>query len=303
MENILKIKSISELHRLVGCSPPKHPAISFLNFEEMTVSTKASSAIKVNIDLYIISLKSGKGKLKYGRTYYDFDEGTLLFTAPNQVLHPSNLIDDMEDTCGWSLIFHPDLIRHSGLGKKMNQYKFFTYESNEALHLSEDEKNKLLKCIDNIKEEYSQNLDQHSQSLIITNLELLLNYINRFYGRQFLTRSPHQKDIVSTLENLLRNYFESDKPLTLGLPTVKYCAAQVHLSPNYLSDLLKEETGKTTKEHIDFYLLEKAKDLLLGTQLNINEIAYDLGFEYSKSFGKLFKKKMGITPKAFRQMN
>lgn len=303
MENILNIKSISELHRMIGCPPPKHPSISFLSFDDIHVTHEAASALKVHTDFYIISLKAAKGQLKYGRNYYDFEEGSLLFTAPNQILHPSKLVKDMDAACGWSLVFHPDLIRHSDLGKKMKQYSFFTYQSNEALHLSEDEKNKLLKCIDNITEEYSQNIDQHSQSLIVNNLELLLNYITRFYGRQFLTRSPHQKDIVSQVESLLQHYFNSDKALKMGLPTVKYCAEQVHLSPNYLSDLLKEETGKSTKEHIDYFLLEKAKNLLLSTQMNINEIAYDLGYSNPKSFGKLFKKKVGMTPSLYRSEN
>ncbi|MCG8332705.1 MAG: helix-turn-helix transcriptional regulator [Chitinophagales bacterium] len=303
MNQLFNIKSISELHRILGCPPPKHPAISFLNFAEMNVATDISETIKANTDFYIISLKAAQGSMKYGRNHYDFEEGTLLFTAPNQVLSPSNLIEDMDDTCGWSLFFHPDLLYHSDLGKKISQYSFFTYEANEALHLSEDEKSKILDCIGNITEEYNQNIDQHSQDLILSNLELLLNYCRRFYDRQFYTRRKYNKDIVVQIERLLLEYFNSDKPGLLGLPSVKYCAEQVNLSPNYLSDLLKKETGKNTKEHINYYLLEKAKALLLSSELNINEIAYDLGFEYSKSFGKLFKKKVGITPKEYRKLN
>lgn len=303
MSQLFKVKSISELHRILGCPPPKHPAISFLNFTEMNVSGAPSYNVKAITEFYIISMKAAQGNMKYGRNYYDFEEGTLLFTAPNQVMNPTSLIEDMSDACGWSLFFHPDMLYEADLGKKMNQYSFFTYEANEALHLSEDEKNKILDCIDNIREEYSQNLDQHSQDLILTNLELLLNYCRRFYDRQFYTRHKQNKDIVVKIESLLLNYFNSDKPTLSGLPTVKYCAEKVNLSPNYLSDLLKKETGKNTKEHIDYFLLEKAKTLLLGTELNINEIAYDLGFEHSKSFGKLFKKKLGMSPSEFRVLN
>lgn len=256
-----------------------------------------------NTEFYVISFKTSKGKVKYGRNYYDFEEGTMLFTAPNQVLYPSHLTQDFDFEEGWSLFFHPDLFHHYDLGKRINSYNFFSYETNEALHLSDSEKQKIMACLQNITEEYSQNIDRHSQELIVSNLELLLNYCKRFYDRQFYTRSKQNKDIVIQIEKLLLDYFNSDKPTLIGLPTVKYCANQVNLSPNYLSDLLKKETGKNTKEHIDYYLLKKAKTLLLGSSLNISEIAYDLGFEYPKSFSKLFKKKMGITPNQYRQAN
>lgn len=303
MTTLLRVKSISELHRLLGCAPPRHPAISFIKYSEMSIPEEVANFKGANVDFYIISLKTTRGSMRYGRNVYDFEEGTLLFTAPNQVMYPSHLAEDIEDYDGWSLFFHPDLLYHSDLGKKINEYSFFSYEANESLHLSDEEKNKILKCVDNIVEEYSQNIDRHSQDLILSNLELLLNYSRRFYDRQFYTRGKHNKNVVVDIENLLRDYFYSDKASLNGLPTVKYCAEQVNLSPNYLSDLLKKETGKNTKEHINYHLLEKAKSLLLGTEMNINEIAYELGFEYSKSFGKLFKKKLGLTPKEYRQMN
>jgi len=302
MPNIFRIKSISALHKMFGHTPPKHPAISFIPFSAMNI-TQALDVVGINADFYAISFKTKSGKLKYGRSYYDFEEGTMIFTAPNQIIQPAHLQNGIDDKEGWTLFFQPNLLYSSDLHKAMNKYAFFSYEVNEALHLSEKEKVKIKKCVNNIIEEYEQNLDQHSQCLIVSNLTLLLNYCKRFYDRQFYTRSTQNKDIVKKIEQLLTQYFNSSLPIEKGLPTVKYCAQQVNLSPNYLSDLLKKETGKNTKEHIDYYLLEKAKGLLLNTEMNINEIAFDVGFEYAKSFGKLFKRKMGITPKAFRNLN
>ena len=296
------IKSISELHRLIGIPPPKHPAISFIRFSEI----KFSDAIDFSsacTEMYMVILKTTSGNLKYGRNYYDFEEGTMLFVGPNQIMYPPGSTDNVKDLDGWCLFFHPDLLYQSILGSKMNAYSFFAYETDEALHLSENEKRKINDCLQNIVEEYSLNIDQHSNELILSNLELLLNYCKRFYSRQFLTRRKQSKDVVVQLESLLLAYFNTNKPTELGLPTVKHCANELNLSPNYLSDLLKKETGKNTKEHIDYYLIEKAKQLLLGTELNVSEIAYELGFEYPKSFGKLFKKKTGLTPKEYRGVN
>ncbi len=298
--NFLRIQSISQLHQLISKSKPKHSTISFMKFDEMDVSMEMPFD-GVNMEFYVISFKTTSGKLKYGRNYYDFEEGTMTFTAPNQVLYPSHLISDMDGVEGWSLFFHPDLLFGTDLSTKMNQYHYFTYDVNEALHLSDTEKQKIKGCLSNIVEEYSQNFDGHSQELIVSNLELLLNYCKQFYSRQFLTRIKQNKGIVVQIEQLLKTYFNSDKPNILGLPTVKYCAEQVNLSPNYLSDLLRKETGKNTKEHIDYYLIFEAKKKLLGTALTINEIAYDLGFEQPKSFSKLFKKKEGISPNIFRK--
>ncbi|MEC3908113.1 helix-turn-helix domain-containing protein [Tamlana sp. 2201CG12-4] len=302
MSNIFTIDSISQVHSMLGCEPPKHPSITFLRFSEMNIPEDAVFE-RANVNFYIISLKSAKGKMRYGRHYYDFEAGTLLFSSPNQVLYPDHLLNDFQDEAGWSLIFHPDLLFGTDLGNKIHQYHYFSYEVHEALHLSESEQQKINDCISNIVEEYSQNLDGHSRELIVSNLELLLNYCKRFYKRQFLTRTKQNKGVVTQIEKLLTAYFDSEKPAVLGLPSVKYCAQQVNLSPNYLSDLLKKETGKNTKEHIDYYLVNKAKKMLLSTSLTINEIAYDLGFEQPKSFSKLFKKKEGISPNAFRKIN
>lgn len=302
MNNFISINSISELHRMLGFEKPKHPAISFIPFSKMNLPQDINFD-GANTEFYIISLKTTKGHMKYGRNYYDFEEGTMIFTAPNQVLHPSSMVSDTVDTEGWSLFFHPDLIHNSDLGNKINEYSYFLYETDEALHLSDTEKSKILNCIDNIVEEYSQNIDQHSQELIVSNLELLLNYCKRFYDRQFYTRANQHKGVVLQIETLLKKHFSSNTSEKLGLPTVKHCAEQVNLSPNYLSDLLKKETGKNTKEHIDYFLIDRAKTLLLNSDLQISEIAYDLGFEYPKSFSKLFKKRVGITPKEYRISN
>lgn len=303
MANFFHIRSISQLHGLLGLDKPKHPAISFINFRDMKLPQVDLSFDGANVEFFVISFKTVSGQLRYGRDYYDFEEGTITFTAPNQVLYPSHLAEDMKDVDGWSLFFHPDLLFGTDLGEVMNKYHFFTYEVNEALHLSNDEKQRIHDCTNHIVTEYSQNIDQHTQELIVSNLKLLLDYCRRFYDRQFYTRTKQNKGVVVEIEKLLNAYFNSEQPTNLGLPTVKYCAQQVHLSPNYLSDLLKKETGKNTKEHIDYYLVTKAKKMLLGTELNINEIAFELGFEQSRSFSKLFKKKAGVSPKEFRSLN
>ncbi|MGB0868207.1 MAG: helix-turn-helix domain-containing protein [Flavobacteriales bacterium] len=299
MSNLFQIKSISQLHKIIGQKPPKHPSISFIKFSDMAFSSQMNFE-GASTDFYIISLKMSSGKLKYGRQNYDFEEGTLTFSAPNQVLYPSHLISDVYNDDGWSLFFSPDLLHGTDLGQKIDQYKFFSYDVNEALHISDIEKQKLLECVLNIVDEYSQNIDQHTQGLIASNLELLLNYCKRFYDRQFFTRKPQNSNIINKIESLLQAYFESDSPMLEGLPTVKYCAEKVHLSPNYLSDLLRIETGKTTKEHIDYFLIKKAKHLLLKRELSVSEIAYELGFEHPKSFSKLFKKRTGFSPSEFK---
>lgn len=300
MSDIFKIESISQLHKILGCSPPLHPGISWIKFSDMDISLNSDTTTTL-ANFYVISLKTAAGKMRYGRNFYDFEEGSLIFTAPNQIVNPTHLAEDLLDQEGWSLFIHPELLYSSDLGNKMPNYSFFSYDTNEALHLSEKEKRKILESIQNIYDEYAQNMDNHSQELILSNLELLLNYCKRFYDRQFMTRKKQNIDVLTKIDNLLRNYFNSDQPVLSGLPTVKFCAEQMHLSANYLSDLLKKETGKSTKEHIDYFLLETAKKRLLNSTMNISEIAFELGFENGKSLGKLFKKKLGITPNQFRK--
>ncbi|HOV15268.1 MAG TPA: helix-turn-helix domain-containing protein, partial [Spirochaetota bacterium] len=223
-----------------------------------------------------------------------------MFLAPNQVISPVSPSEN-KDKSGWILLFHPDLIRKSSLIKKMNEYTFFSYDSHEALHLSENERQIVTNIVQTIKHEYSQNLDEHSHELILSNLELLLNYCKRFYGRQFITRSHINKDIVVKFEEFLQSYFNSDKPKSMGIPSVKYCAKIMCYSTNYLSDLLKKETGKNTKEHIYYYLIEKAKNMLIGTEEPVYRIADSLGFEYPQHFSKFFKNKTGLSPCEYRK--
>jgi AraC-like DNA-binding protein len=240
-------------------------------------------------------------RIRYGRQQYDFQEGTLMFLAPGQIIEPVEESGDLDSSAdGWVLIFHPDLIRRSPLARKMREYSFFSYDSHEALHLSDQERRMVNGIVKAIEHEYSQNIDDHSQELIISNIELLLNHCKRFYGRQFITRTNANKDVVARFEEFLKTYFESDKPESHGLPSVKQCAAEMGYSPNYLSDLLRKETGKNTQEHIHFTMIEKAKNLLLGTEEPVYRIAYSLGFEYPQHFSKLFKNKTGMSPAEYR---
>lgn len=306
MGKIFKIESISQIHAMIGYEKPKHPLITLIETSKIpSIKTlmPVFDDVQVIMSFYSINLKNGhECEILYGRKHYDFQEGTLMFLAPNQIITPISEMKETEsnDLNSWILLFHPDLIRKSSLAKKMREYTFFSYDSHEALHLSEQEKQTVTNIVTTIKHEYSQNIDIYSQDVIISSLELLLNYCKRFYGRQFITRTHVNKDVVIRFEELLKNYFDSDKPESQGLPTVKYCADEMGYSPNYLSDLLKKETGKNTQEHIHFYLIEKAKTLLLGTEEPVYRIAYALGFEYPQHFSKLFKHKTGMSPAKYR---
>jgi AraC-like DNA-binding protein len=204
---------------------------------------------------------------------------------------------------GWGLFFHPDLIRSTSLNDHLKNYRFFDYDISEALHLSDKEKNVLFECIQKIQIELQENIDVYSQYIIVSTIELLLNYCSRFYGRQMITRSQTNKTIIAQIEIILAAYFSNTKIKDIGLPSVKFLADSVHLSPSYLSDLLRKETGKNAQEHIHFYLIDEAKNLLLNSEKNVSEIAYDLGFEYPQYFNKLFKKKTGKTPMEYRNLN
>jgi AraC family transcriptional regulator, transcriptional activator of pobA len=302
MGKILRIDSISQLHEMIGYEKPEHPLITFIETANIKTELPVLN-MKISSGFYSISLKNGNEcKILYGRQNYDFQEGSLMFLAPDQIIEPvSKTESNNTDRNGWVLLFHPDLIRKSSLGKKMNEYTFFSYDAHEALHLSDKEKHTVTGIVKAIRDEYSQNLDVHSQDLIISNLELLLNYCKRYYGRQFITRSDVNKDIVSRFEEFLKSYFDSDKPQKHGFPDVKLCALEMCYSPNYLSDLLKKETGKNTQEHIHYFLIEKAKNMLLGTDEPVYSIAYSLGFEYPQHFSKLFKNKTGMSPVEYRK--
>ncbi len=289
MNKIIQIKNISELNKMLGIEKPRHPLIAIIDFNKIKIN--ALEKIKATAGFYTIMLK-GKcnGSLKYGRQYYDFQEGTLLFLAPNQVMSFENNEQD-EENDGRALLFHPDLLRGTPLADKIKNYNFFSYEVNEALHLSDAENNILNDILDNIRHELSMNIDAHSQILLASNIELLLNYCMRFYDRQFITRKAVNLDLLSKFEDILKNYFSSEQITEKGLPSVKYCAKEMHLSPNYLSDLLKKETGKTAQDHIHDFVIETAKNKLLGTNAPVSQIAYELCFEYPQYFSKIFKKK------------
>jgi len=294
----MNIESISQINEMIGNEKLKHPLITLIEPSKVKIIPVIDQ--QITMSLYSISLKNGdECQIKYGRQNYDFQEGTLMCLAPGQTIEPFSASDN-SNLEGWSLIFHPDLISKSALGKKMNEYTFFGYDSHEGLHLSDQEKQTASDIVKAIKDEFSQNLDVHSQDLIVSNIELLLNYCKRFYGRQFITRTNLYKDVVIRFEEFLKTYFDSDKPESQGLPSVKYCAQEMRYSPNYLSDLLKKETGKTTQEHIHFHLVEKAKILLLGTQEPVNKIAHSLGFEHAQHFSTLFKNKTGMSPAEYR---
>jgi AraC family transcriptional activator of pobA len=296
----ISITSISELHRLIGITKPLHPLISLINMDEVTAAPSANTdEVSFILNFYGISLKRNlNGKLKYGQNYYDFDEGVLALTAPQQLL--STCKEDNYKVSGWWLVFHADFILNYPLGKAIKDYGFFSYAVNEALHLSDKEEKTLEAIFTNIEQEYKTSIDQFSQDVMISQLELLLNYCNRFYNRQFLTRKTAKNDLLSKIESLLDAYFNSDEYIELGLPTVQYFAERINVSPNYLSDMLRTLTGKSTQQHIQDKLIEKAKGILTTSNLSVSEIAYQLGFEHPQSFSKLFKSKTNLTPIAFR---
>ena len=298
---LMKIKSISELHRLSGLKKPKHPLISLIDASKIQVTENEINA-KIIYDFYMISLKDRNCGVDYGRNSFDFDEGVMVFSAPQQVYTPTKIINK-GDIQGWMLFFHPDLIRNTNLGNQINDYSFFNYDIYEALHLSEDEEKTMSNCVSNIQSEYEQRIDNHSQRVIVSNIELLLNYCLRFYGRQFNTRVSQSKDIVSSFEKELKNYFQINQQLEDGLPTTQYFAEKAYLSKHYYSDLLKKETGRSPKDYINDFVVEKAKNLILGTEQSISEIAYDLGFNYPHYFTRLFKSKTGFTPVEYRSLN
>lgn len=299
--SIYKIGSISQLHSLLGLPKPKHPLISLIDASNIQVTEEELGA-KVIYDFYMISLKDKNCGVEYGRNSFDFEEGVMVFSSPGQVYTPTHVIKT-GDIHGWMLYFHPDLIRNTNLGANINDFSFFNYDVIEALHLSEDEETIVNATINNILSEYSQRIDNHSQRVIVSNLELLLNYCLRFYERQFNTRSNQSKDIISQFENELKNYFKSEKHITLGLPDIQYFANIAHLSQHYFSDLIKKETGRTPKDHMNDFVVEQAKNLLLGTEHSISEIAYELGFNYPHYFTRLFKSKTGHTPLEYRNLN
>lgn len=299
MAEFLNLKSISQLHQMIGYDKPKHPLITVINYANIRPNP-AHYNVKIVSDFYAISMKSpAPTSIQYGRQYYDFAEGTMIYMGPGQVFSVQEFNDQIQYE-GWGLYFHPDLIVNTSLGKKIKDYTFFAYAIHEALHVSEDEKNTLSTLVDNIQKEYSGNIDRYTQDLIINAIELLLNYSQRFYSRQFITRKKPNADLITQFEHLLNDYFQSTLLAEKGLPSVEYLASQLNLSPSYLSDLLKKETGKTTKEYVQAEVIEQAKYQLLNSNHTVSEIAFSLGFEYPQYFNRLFKSKTGMTPLEYR---
>ena len=295
-----RIKSITEFHRSRGLPPPEHPLISVVNYKDVK---RPADIGEVNwmLDFYQISLKIGiNGKLKYGQQQYDFDEGTLFFIAPNQVFRIEADSGPQEKQSGWMLLIHPDFLWNTSLAGVIKQYDFFDYSVNEALFLSKKEERTIHGIIENIEQEYHSVIDKFSQSIIISHIETLLNYSERFYERQFITRKISHHSILIRLEDLLDQYFNENSLISKGLPTVQRVALELGISPNYLSRLLSTLTGQSTQQFIHDKLIEKAKEKLSTTELSVSEIAYELGFEHPQSFTKLFKNKTQLSPLEFR---
>jgi len=297
MGEIIKLDNISQYNSMRGVETC-HPLVSVVDMSK----AKPLPNGRISFGFYCVFFKEIKcGDLKYGCNYYDYQEGTLVFVAPGQVLGVNN--KDNVQPKGWALLFHPDLIRGTSLGHNIKEYSFFSYEINEALHLSEKERQIILDCLGKIDYELNQSIDKHSKTLITNNIELLLNYCMRFYDRQFITRSHVNKDIVMKFEKILNDYFNSGMPQASGLPTVKYCAENIHLSANYMGDLIKKETGKSPLEHIQLKLMDLAKERIFDTSKSVSEIAYELGFKHPQHFARMFKKETGYSPNEYRMLN
>lgn len=303
MENkgIKRIKTISEFHQLNHLPAPEHPLFSIVDYG-MVIRPENIAETSFVFDFHQIAIKRGvNAKIKYGQQEYDFDEGIMSFISNNQILRIEPDADSRDSPTGYLLNLHPDFLRNTTLGKSFKDYEFFHYSVNEALFLSEKEENIINNIILNIQQEYHSNIDKFSQSIVVSLLETLLNYADRFYQRQFITREITNHQILDQLEKTLTNYFKSNNPSENGLPTVQYVAYTLHLSASYLSGLLKSLTGQSTQQHIHNKLIELAKEKLSTTDLSISEIAYELGFEHSQSFSKLFKSKTRQSPLEFRQ--
>lgn len=297
-KEVKRIKTVSEYHRSRGLSKPLHPLISLIDYRSIIHSSETNNVNWV-FDFFLVALKKNiDGKFRYGQQNYDFDEGTMFFIAPGQVFR-IEINTELPDRSGWMLLFHPDFLLGTPLAKSIKNYQFFGYSAREALFLSEHEETIVLDIVQNIKREYQTNIDKFSQQIILSQVEVLLNYADRFYNRQFLTRKVTNHKVLEKFEALLDQYF-MDKAQQNGLPTVNYLAEQLNLSSDYLTSLLKVTTGLSSQQHIHEKLIEKAKEKLSSTDLSVSEIAYELGFEHSQSFSKLFKSKTKQSPLEFR---
>jgi AraC family transcriptional regulator, transcriptional activator of pobA len=298
----MRIKSISEFHKWNELPPPEHPSISVVDYAVVAAGRKSNMPQALVSDYYIISVKRGlNGAMKYGQQEYDFDEGIMYFMAPGQVLQTSSTPKPGVEPSGWLLLIHPDFLWNTSLAKTIKQYEYFDYSVNEALFLSDKEEAVLTGIISNIKLEYHSNIDKFSQNIIISQIETLLNYADRFYQRQFITRKITNHKLLDRLEEILADYFNDRTLAEKGLPTVQHLAEALNVSPKYLSSSLKVLTGLTAQQHIHEKLIGKAKEKLSTTDLSVSEIAYELGFEHPQSFSKLFKLKTKVSPLEFRE--
>jgi AraC family transcriptional regulator, transcriptional activator of pobA len=298
LKDISTINTVTEYNNFVG-RETLHPLVSVIDFSKI----EPFYFFRKQMGIYAIFLKEAKcGNLTYGCNTYDYEEGTLLFIAPGQV-YGIESTGEKQQAQGHALIFHPDLIHGTSLGKNIKDYSFFSYEIKEALHLSARERTIINDCFEKISYELEHPIDAHSKTLIVSYVELFLNYCKRFYERQFNTRSHVNKDILARFEKVLEEYFSTDKPVELGLPSVSYCADKLFLSPNYLGDLLKKETGKSASEHIQLKMIDVAKEKIFDNTKSISVIAYELGFKYPQHFTRMFKKQVGVSPVKYRSMN
>lgn len=298
MNEITRINTVTQYNHLIGIET-LHPLVSLIDFEKV----EPFCYFKSQLGVYAIFLKESKcGNMTYGCNSYDYEEGTLLFISPGQVYGVEDNGEKRRGV-GRALIFHPDLIHGTSLGRNIKDYSFFSYEVNEALHLSARERAIINDCFDKINYELEHAIDNHSKTLIVSYIELFLNYCSRFYERQFITRSHVNKDVLARFEKIVDEYFSSQMPLESGLPSVSYCAGKLFLSPNYLGDLLKKETGKSAQEHIQLKLIDVAKEKIYDPGKSISEIAYELGFKYPQHFTRMFKKNTGLSPNEFRMLN
>lgn len=297
-EGIITIDSVDRYNKIFGLET-RHPLVSVV---DLTKATTWPERARYRYEVYALFLKNVKcGNIKYGRQYYDYQDGTIVGFAPGQVADLEMLQNMQPHAHG--ILFHPDLIRGTALGQEIRNYSFFSYESNEALHLSEEERQTIMDGLNKIETELRHSIDKHSRRLICANIGLLLDYCMRFYERQFETRREVNKDIIVRFEQLLNDYFIGDTPQKEGLPTVKYFADKVFLSPNYFGDMVRKQTGKTASDYIQDKMIDLAKQALLSSDRTMTQIAYDLGYQYPQHLSRTFKKVVGLTPNEFRAQN
>ena len=298
MDEIVKLDTVTAYNDMRGVKT-MHPLVTVLDLSK----AMPMPARTFNFGLYAVYLKElNCGEIKYGRGHYDYQEGTLVFVAPGQVLAVQNGVKTFAPK-GWALLFHPDLLKGTPLGTHIRDYSFFSYDVNEALHLSDKERQIVVDCFGKIEYELEHAIDKHSKTLIASNIELFLNYCTRFYDRQFITRDNANKGVLEKFEEVLNSYFSSEKPADAGLPSVAYCAEALNLSPNYFGDLIKKETGKSAQEYIQAKIIDVAKERIFDIDKSVSQVAYELGFKYPQHFTRLFKQKVGLSPNEYRRMN